>query len=89
MSEAAHHEIQRLHPMKCRFERTGGGLLVEPDDPVSLADGLQQVWQNKDLARRLSEAGRAGVESHYLVSHMAKRTFEAFSGTLLAAQVNS
>jgi glycosyltransferase involved in cell wall biosynthesis len=91
--EAMANGVPVVQPRRGGFpetiERTGGGLLVEPDDPVSLADGIQQVWQNKDLARRLSEAGRAGIENHYLVSHMARRTFEAFSGTLLAAQVNS
>ena len=70
------------------IERTGGGLLVEPDDPVALADSLQQVWQNQDLAGRLRAAGPEGVEANYRVSHMAKRTMDAFFGTLHPAQVN-
>lgn len=64
------------------IESTGGGLLVEPDDPVSLADGLQQVWQNRDLTLRLGEAGPPAVRRGYHVSHVAERTLNAFFGTI-------
>jgi glycosyltransferase involved in cell wall biosynthesis len=68
---------------------TNAGLLVEPDDAVALADGLQQVWQNGDLAHRLSEAGPPAVEHDYRISHVAKRTLEVFFGTLHPARAIS
>jgi glycosyltransferase involved in cell wall biosynthesis len=36
--------------------KTGGGLLVAPDDPEALAGGLLEVWRNPDLAVRLTKA---------------------------------
>ena len=39
-------------------ERTGGGLLVEPDDPDALADGLYALWSNRALR---DDAGAARV----------------------------
>ena len=33
-------------------ERTGGGLLVAPDDPDALADGLCRIWNDRSLRPR-------------------------------------
>ena len=38
-------------------EKTGGGLLVTPDDPDSLADGLHALWSDRDRARALGPPG--------------------------------
>ena len=43
-------------------EKTGGGLLVDPDNPDSLADGLHRLWSDRGLVRTLVRArvrGRA------------------------------
>ena len=34
-------------------EKTGGGLLVEPDDPESLAEGLLRIYRDPELRRTL------------------------------------
>ena len=39
------------------IEKTGGGLLVEPDDADSLAEGIWQLYQDRESARG-SDAGR-------------------------------
>jgi glycosyltransferase involved in cell wall biosynthesis len=52
-------------------ERTGGGLLVTPDDDAALADGLLQVWRDPALAATLGRQGAAGVRAHYSASSMA------------------
>jgi glycosyltransferase involved in cell wall biosynthesis len=53
------------------IERTGGGLLAEPLDPEALADGLEKIWKDPALARRLGAAGAQGVREHYSLDRMA------------------
>jgi colanic acid biosynthesis glycosyl transferase WcaI len=48
-------------------ERTGGGLLVAPDDPDALADGLCRVWSDRSLRHELGRRGREGVRRHYTI----------------------
>jgi glycosyltransferase involved in cell wall biosynthesis len=59
-------------------EHTGGGLLVEPDDPNELAEGLHTLWS--DHASRAALAGRAfqGVREHYSVARSASRLLEVY-----------
>ncbi|HEU5460213.1 MAG TPA: glycosyltransferase family 4 protein, partial [Pyrinomonadaceae bacterium] len=45
-------------------ENTGGGLLVQPDDPQSLAEGILKIFNNKQLAEELSASGFHGVREH-------------------------
>jgi glycosyltransferase involved in cell wall biosynthesis len=47
------------------IERTGGGLVVEPDDADSLAAGLYRLASDRALARQLGERGQEGVRRHY------------------------
>jgi glycosyltransferase involved in cell wall biosynthesis len=59
-------------------ERTGGGLLVAPDDADVLAAGLYELW--KDPLRRveLGERGARGVRADYSVARMAERALEVY-----------
>jgi glycosyltransferase involved in cell wall biosynthesis len=59
-------------------ERTGGGLLVEPDDAESLAAGLQRVARDPALAAELSAEAFRNVRQHYAVAHMADRALEVY-----------
>jgi glycosyltransferase involved in cell wall biosynthesis len=49
------------------------GLLFDPHDPRQLADRLRQVLQDRDLARRLGQAGRALVAERYDLSALVQR----------------
>jgi glycosyltransferase involved in cell wall biosynthesis len=59
-------------------EKTGGGLLVAPDDVDSLATGILRIHDEPGLGDRLGKDGFAGVREHYSVSHMADRALEVY-----------
>ena len=54
------------------LEKTGGGILVDADDPDALAQAFLQLQQDPSLASALGEAGAAGVRAHYTAGHMAE-----------------
>jgi len=64
------------------IERTGGGLLVAPDDPSALADGLQTVWSDRALSDRLRSQGFAGVREHYSVQRSADRLLGVYEKSI-------
>jgi glycosyltransferase involved in cell wall biosynthesis len=53
--------------------RTGGGLLVEQDNPDALADGLHALWTDPAARERIARAGYDGVRAHYTIAHSADR----------------
>ena len=55
------------------IERTGGGLVVEPNDPIALAEGIITLRADTALAESMSKAGMAGVRHHYTVGRMAEQ----------------
>ncbi len=59
-------------------ETTGGGVLVEPDSPEALAQGLLELW--KDPARRaeLGAKGYQGVRTHYTSARMAEAALTVY-----------
>lgn len=61
-------------------EKTGGGLLVHPDDPVSLAEGILQIARNKEMATEFGANGFRGVRELYSAAYMADRLLEAYEG---------
>jgi glycosyltransferase involved in cell wall biosynthesis len=62
------------------LEKTGGGLLVEPDDPEALAEGFYKLWQDRTTLGALSRQAFQGVRSHYSVAHSADRLLEVYGG---------
>jgi len=59
------------------------GLLVPPDDPTALGEGIRKLLADRDLRRRLGEAGRRLVLARFTDVHMT-RGFESLYGELLA-----
>lgn len=51
---------------------TGGGLLVRPDDPAALAEGLHALLVDPGRARELGRRGRAAVEQRFTLERMAR-----------------
>jgi glycosyltransferase involved in cell wall biosynthesis len=63
-------------------EKTGSGLLVEPDDPKSLADGIRHLINEPMLAASFGESGFQKVREHYSVARMADRAIEVYESII-------
>jgi len=63
-------------------EKTGGGLLVQPDDPAAVADGLYSLWKQPELARALGDRAFAGVREHYSIQRSADKQLEVYDALL-------
>jgi len=70
-------------------ERTGGGLLVQPDDPQSLANAILRLARDSKLSHDLSTNGFRGVREHYTAAHMADKVLAAYSDPRLSAKIRS
>ena len=62
------------------IQKTSGGILVEPDNPDSLAEALLSIWTNRPRAEELARNGLEGVRRHYSAAVMATRTLEVYAG---------
>jgi glycosyltransferase involved in cell wall biosynthesis len=63
-------------------EKTGGGLLVEPDNPAALADGLYAMWSDSTKRQTLADRAFAGVRAHYTIAQSADRLLDAYRGVI-------
>ena len=63
-------------------ERTGGGLLVEPDDAEALAAGFAALWRDRALAKDLGTRASHGVRQHYTAGRSAERLIEVYRAVL-------
>jgi glycosyltransferase involved in cell wall biosynthesis len=63
-------------------EKTGGGVLVAPDNPDALADGLYTLWKDRELARTLGERGANGVRAHYSIQRSAAALLEVYESLI-------
>ena len=61
------------------IKRTGGGLLVEPDDVDSLAEGLLKIARDPEIAKRLTADAFTKVREHYSVTRMADSALEVYT----------
>jgi glycosyltransferase involved in cell wall biosynthesis len=59
-------------------DKTGGGILVAPDDAEALAEGLYRLWSDRALAARLANQGFEGVRTHYTVAASAGRLLDVY-----------
>ncbi len=53
---------------------TGGGILVEPNDPVALADGLKLLLNDAERRSQLGQRGQAAVRARFTAARMADDT---------------
>jgi glycosyltransferase involved in cell wall biosynthesis len=59
-------------------EATGGGILVEPDDPDALAQGLLDLWRNPDKRAEIGARGYQGVRAYYSAANMAEKALSVY-----------
>ncbi len=60
------------------IEATGGGVLCEPGDPKSLADGIESLLRDPKRARDLGATGRDFVAREFSIETVATKTLSAF-----------
>jgi glycosyltransferase involved in cell wall biosynthesis len=60
------------------LDRTGGGLLFEPNHPSGLADQVLALANDPLRAAELGRRGAEGVRRHYTVARMAERALEVY-----------
>jgi glycosyltransferase involved in cell wall biosynthesis len=63
--------------------KTGGGVLVDQDDPDALAVGLHALWADPASRERLARAAYDGVRKHYTIAQSADRLltlYESLTG---------
>jgi glycosyltransferase involved in cell wall biosynthesis len=85
--EAMANGVPVVQPRRGAFtevvEKTGGGILVEPDDIDSLVEGLRDLWQDPLRRVALGRAAGEGVREHYTVTRSAESLVRAYETALL------
>jgi glycosyltransferase involved in cell wall biosynthesis len=80
--EAMANGVPVVQPRRGAFPeilaRTGGGILVEPDDAGTLAQAIHGLWKDRDRLAELGRRGAQGVREHYGVAQMASRALEVY-----------
>ena len=80
--EAMASGVPVVQPQRGSFteivQKTGGGLLVAPDDADALADGLYALWRDRSLAESLGQRGFDGVRAHYDIVGSADRMLAVY-----------
>jgi glycosyltransferase involved in cell wall biosynthesis len=84
--EAMANGVPVVQPRRGAFieivEKTGGGLLVDPDDTDSLADGLYALWKDPGHREVLGARAIGGTRKHYTVGRSAETLVEVFNQLL-------
>jgi glycosyltransferase involved in cell wall biosynthesis len=90
--EAMANGVPVVQPRRGAFpeilEKTGGGILVEPDDAGALAQGIFSLWKDAALVEELGKRGVAGVRRHYSAERMAERALAVY-GMIAAARAHA
>jgi glycosyltransferase involved in cell wall biosynthesis len=72
-------------------EMTGGGLLVKPNDPADLANGLRRLLEDPDERRKLGLRGQEAIRRDFTADRMAEKTlavYQAYLAKPTAASAN-
>jgi glycosyltransferase involved in cell wall biosynthesis len=67
-------------------EKTGGGVLVAPDDIDALVEGLHQLWSDRALSAALADKAFEGVRAHYSIAQSTIRQIEVYESVVHRAK---
>ncbi|MDB2327003.1 glycosyltransferase family 4 protein [Verrucomicrobiales bacterium] len=80
--EALACDVPVVQPNHAAFpeilERTGGGLLYDPEDPTNLADSLEVMLSLEERRRKLGFEGGQGARKYFTADRMAAEISEIF-----------
>jgi glycosyltransferase involved in cell wall biosynthesis len=65
-------------------QKTGGGLLVPPNDTQALATALHNLFEDRELADRLGQRGFDGVREHYSIERSTDRLLAVYESLISA-----
>jgi glycosyltransferase involved in cell wall biosynthesis len=68
------------------IEATGGGLLVEPEEPEDLARGLKELLADDGRRQALGEQGQEAVHQRFTADRMARETIAVYQQYLSRPQ---
>ena len=60
-------------------QRTGGGVLVDPEDVDALAIELERLHGDGERLAEIGRRGTAGVRQHYTAEVMAERALDVYT----------
>jgi glycosyltransferase involved in cell wall biosynthesis len=84
--EAMASGIPVVQPRRGAFseiiENTGGGILIEPDNPKALAQAFLDLWNDPARRKELGSQGYRGVRSHYSAPKMAEAALSVYQSIL-------
>jgi glycosyltransferase involved in cell wall biosynthesis len=63
-------------------QKTGGGLLVPPNDTPALATALQSLYEDRELNERLGQSGFDGVREHYSIGTSTDRLLAVYESVI-------
>jgi glycosyltransferase involved in cell wall biosynthesis len=69
--------------------RTGGGVLVDQDNPDALASGLHSLWADPATRRRLGLTAYEGVRKHYTIAQSGDRLMAVYQSLTSGASKSS
>jgi glycosyltransferase involved in cell wall biosynthesis len=69
------------------IQESGGGLLVPPDEPLSLASALRHMLENAEERRRLGRLGRDAVHERFNAAAMARETLRVYERLCLPVAI--
>jgi glycosyltransferase involved in cell wall biosynthesis len=67
-------------------EKTGGGVLVAPDDPNALATAFHDLYKDRSAGETLGSKGFQNVRTHYSVEVSAGRLLQVYESVVSATK---